>query len=309
MSASSLFLTWQLDRRRAGEPSPVPTPPPAQASQNTSFVFTAMTTVRRASQPQASPPGRAARPPDALMTQVDREAPGAAASAVTWKTLNRDDPAFRDRLKRVQSQAKNLSPMNPAKYAPLLRKSLPGMTGRKTLLLDVDETLVHSTYKPPPVHDLHLECMQGTTVCHIYVSYRPKLFEFLRTVKDWFELVIFTASVEVYCNPLMDRIDPTGELGLQLRLFRDHCSTVNGSYVKDLSLLGRPMDQMAIIDNSPVAYLFQPRNAIPIISWFDDPKDEELIKMLPMLRDLAAAPDVYAVLDPYNAMLPPATGK
>ena len=245
-----------------------------------------------------------------MMTQVDRAQVAGGGSELNWKSLDRDDPAYRDRLKRIQQQAKNLSPMNPAKYAPLLRKPFPGMQGRKTLLLDVDETLVHSAYKPPAHYDLHLECVQHNSVCHIYVAFRPKLFEFLRQVKDWFELVIFTASVEVYCNPLMDRVDPNGELGLQLRLFRDHCSTVNGSYVKDLSLIGRPMDQMAIIDNSPVAYLFQPRNAIPIISWFDDQKDEELTKMLPMLRDLAAAPSVYEILDPYNAMQPvPAEGR
>ena len=98
----------------------------------------------------------------------------------------------------------------------------------------------------------------------------------------------------------MDRIDPKGDV-VPLRLFRDHCSTVNGSYVKDLSLLGRPLNQMAILDNSPVAYLFQPRNAIPILSWFDDPNDDELMKLLPMLHQLAQAKDVYTVLDPFNA--------
>jgi Dullard-like phosphatase family protein len=214
------------------------------------------------------------------------------------------DTEYRNRLRRIQQQAKNLSPMNPAKYAPLLLRAMPSVAGRKCLVLDVDETLVHSTYKPTQRYDLHLPCEVNGGICNIYVSYRPHLMEFLEFAKELFEVVIFTASVDIYCNPLMDKVDPDGRLGAQ-RLFRDHCSSVNGSYVKDLTLLGRQLDQICIIDNSPVAYLFQPRNAIPIISWFDDPDDTELIDLFPTLRALAEATDVYEVLDEYNARLQP----
>jgi RNA polymerase II subunit A small phosphatase-like protein len=88
------------------------------------------------------------------------------------------------------------------------------------------------------------------------------------------------------------------------RLFREHCSFTNGAYVKDLSLLGRDLHRVIIADNSPVAYLFQPRNAIPVVSWFDDPRDNELKDMIPWLHRLAEAPDVYPVLDEYRARLP-----
>jgi RNA polymerase II subunit A small phosphatase-like protein len=242
-----------------------------------------------------------------LMTQVNQG--GSSVRSTSKRRSSSQAPQqqseseYKARLRRIQAQAKNLSPMNPAKYAPLLLRALPAVSGRKCLVLDVDETLVHSSYKPTAKYDLHLPCEVNGGVCHIYVSYRPHLRQFLEFVKNLFEVVIFTASVDIYCNPLMDKLDPDGTLGAQ-RLFRDHCSSVNGSYVKDLSLLGRPLDQICIIDNSPVAYLFQPRNAIPIISWFDDPNDTELTDLMPTLRALAEAPDVYEVLDPYNARLP-----
>jgi Dullard-like phosphatase family protein len=251
-----------------------------------------------------------------LMTQVDKGASAAGSSSGRQRSTSvpkrrstsqtntqQSESEYKSRLRRIQHQAKNLSPMNPAKYAPLLLRASPSVAGRKCLVLDVDETLVHSSYKPTTRYDVHLPCEVNGGICNIYVSYRPQLKEFLTFVKDLFEVVIFTASVDIYCNPLMDKIDPEGKLGAQ-RLFRDHCSSVNGSYVKDLSLLGRPLDQICIIDNSPVAYLFQPRNAIPIISWFDDPEDTELIDLMPTLRALAEATDVYEVLDPYNARLP-----
>jgi RNA polymerase II subunit A small phosphatase-like protein len=58
-----------------------------------------------------------------------------------------------------------------------------------------------------------------------------------------------------------------------------------------------------IIDNSPIAYCFQPRNAIPILSWFDDPNDDELLKLIPVLQQLAFEESVYPFLDMYNAHL------
>ena len=33
---------------------------------------------------------------------------------------------------------------------------------------------------------------------------------------------------------------------------------------------------MAIVDNTPYVFGFQPDNAIPIESWYDDPQDREL---------------------------------
>lgn len=233
-------------------------------------------------------------------------APTAAAAPTAAVPTNANEEAVRQRLLVIKSQKVNHSPMDPNKYAPLLPSVAPSKANRKCLVLDVDETLVHSSFNAAHDHDLHLQCPVNGSICHVYVAYRPHVHSFLEAVEKMFEIVIFTASVSAYCNPLMNRLDPSGTLG-PLRLFREHCSTVSGSYVKDLSLLGRSLDQIAIVDNSPVAYLFQPRNAIPIVSWFDDPNDTELLKLLPMLENLARAPTVYDVLDLYNAQLPPMT--
>ena len=52
------------------------------------------------------------------------------------------------------------------------------------------------------------------------------------------------------------------------------------SYVKDLRILGnRDMSKVVLIDNSPQTYLFQKRNAVPIISFLNDEKDSEMLKL------------------------------
>ena len=56
------------------------------------------------------------------------------------------------------------------------------------------------------------------------------------------------------------------------------------------------MTDIIIVDNSPVAYLFQPENAIPAVSWYDDPTDSELARIATILERMAYEEDVRKVI-------------
>ena len=56
------------------------------------------------------------------------------------------------------------------------------------------------------------------------------------------------------------------------------------------------MKDVIRVDNSPVAYLFQPENAIPAVSWYDDPNDQELLRLAAILERLAYEEDVRKVI-------------
>lgn len=71
-------------------------------------------------------------------------------------------------------------------------------------------------------------------------------------------------------------------------------------YVKDLSELGRDLKDVLIIDNSPTAYLFQPDNALPIISWYDEKEDTQLYDYIPFLQALSTVDDVRPILKQLN---------
>jgi hypothetical protein len=52
------------------------------------------------------------------------------------------------------------------------------------------------------------------------------------------------------------------------------------------------MKDVIIVDNSPQAYSWQTENGLPIISWFEDPRDDQLRKLVPVLERLAQVEDV-----------------
>ena len=169
------------------------------------------------------------------------------------------------------------------------------MKGKRTLVLDLDETLVHCTVKPVPNPDLVFSVTFNGSVYQVYVRKRPFLDQFLRAVAQDFEVVVFTASQKVYADVLLDKLDPKGKY-ISSRLFRDACLLVQGNYVKDLAVLGRDPKTTLLVDNSPHAYGYQIDNGVPIESWYDDDHDTELLKLLDFLKRLDSVDDVRRVI-------------
>ncbi|KAJ7095327.1 NLI interacting factor-like phosphatase-domain-containing protein [Mycena belliarum] len=184
----------------------------------------------------------------------------------------------------------------------------------KTLVLDLDETLIHSTTRPlQSGHSstgflglgtfnrnkgsgLMVEVVLGgqSTLYHVYK--RPYVDFFLRTVSGWYTLVVFTASMQEYADPVIDWLD-AGRGILAHRLFRDSCTQLpNGSYTKDLSVVDADLSRVCLIDNSPISYRINEANGIPIEGWTHDPSDEALLDLLPILDSLRFTSDVRRVL-------------
>jgi CTD small phosphatase-like protein 2 len=164
---------------------------------------------------------------------------------------------------------------------------------RPLIVLDLDETLVHASVERCTAHDVSFVVDMGTQQITVYVKIRPFAKEFLQRVSQLFEVCVFTASLAPYADQVVDYLDPARKL-VHHRLFREHCSNIEGSYIKDLRLLGRPMERVAIVDNSPVAYSFQPENAVPITSWFDDASDNELLAIMPLLEHFSTSCDIFS---------------
>lgn len=179
----------------------------------------------------------------------------------------------------------------------LLPPIQPHHKGRKCLVLDLDETLVHSSFKILHQADFTIPVEIEGNYHNVYVIKRPGVDQFMKRVGELYEVVVFTASVSKYGDPLLDQLDI--HKVVHHRLFRESCYNHQGNYVKDLSQVGRDLKDTIIIDNSPTSYIFHPQHAVPISSWFSDAHDNELLDLIPVLEDLATSDvrDVSLVLD------------
>ncbi|KAL5314987.1 hypothetical protein ACEPPN_017637 [Leptodophora sp. 'Broadleaf-Isolate-01'] len=179
----------------------------------------------------------------------------------------------------------------------LLPPIAPRFQGKKCLVLDLDETLVHSSFKILHQADFTIPVEIEGQYHNVYVIKRPGVDQFMKRVGELYEVVVFTASVSKYGDPLLDQLDIHHVV--HHRLFRESCYNHQGNYVKDLSQVGRDLRETIIIDNSPTSYIFHPQHAVPISSWFSDAHDNELLDLIPVLEDLAGSQvrDVSLVLD------------
>lgn len=63
------------------------------------------------------------------------------------------------------------------------------------MVIDLDETLVHSSFKPIGNADFIVPVEIDGTVHQVYVLKRPHVDEFLQRMGELFECVLFTASL------------------------------------------------------------------------------------------------------------------
>ncbi|KAM7380833.1 hypothetical protein PAMP_004105 [Pampus punctatissimus] len=187
-----------------------------------------------------------------------------------------------------------ISPLEQVPAKPLLPRMKTNDAGKICVVIDLDETLVHSSFKPVNNADFIIPVEIDGTVHQVYVLKRPHVDEFLKRMGELFECVLFTASLSKYADPVSDLLDKWG--AFRSRLFRESCVFHKGNYVKDLSRLGRDLNKVIIIDNSPASYIFHPDNAVPVASWFDDMSDTELLDLIPFFERLSKVDDIYEIL-------------
>ena len=120
--------------------------------------------------------------------------------------------------------------------------------------------------------------------------------ECLKEMSQYFEIIVFTASHGCYANVVLDHLDPKGQY-IHHRLFRESCvRTEEGIYVKDLRILAnRDLSNVVLVDNAAYSFGLQIENGIPVIPFYYNKKDQELLYLVEYLKSLIGVKDVREV--------------
>ncbi|KAJ6242456.1 nli interacting factor-like phosphatase family protein [Anaeramoeba flamelloides] len=174
-------------------------------------------------------------------------------------------------------------------------------TGKPTLILDLDKTLIYSSIHPVDRHDFTIKFGPNPNQEYeVYVQKRPFLDLFLEKCSALFEIVVFTASIQNYAEPILDRLDPQRKF-FQHRLYRETCLVIFGNYIKDLSRMNRNLNSIVIVDDMPLSYCLHPQNGIHIEPFVAvDNSDNELMRVLAILSRISKERDLIHALGQFR---------
>ena len=179
---------------------------------------------------------------------------------ITEKPLDEVNTSFYTKLKYYFNLylSNFLSILERNKVKPPFLPKLDTNKYKYTLVLDLDETLVH-----------YIEEENSA-----YVQVRPYADYFLKELSKYFEIVLFTAAEEDYTDIVLKELNKNNYISHVL--CRKYTELNNNSYIKDLSKLGRDLSKVCIVDNNKDNFCLQPENGLFISSYYGEQNDNEL---------------------------------
>jgi len=159
-------------------------------------------------------------------------------------------------------------------------------TKEKTLILDMDETLVAAKFDGKQPKGFVPTFSFDFSDTKIHVRLRPYLTDALEKLGQLYEIVVWTAGVQEYADQILDRIDPEKTI-FKKRMYRTSCVKVEQFFIKDLDIiLDRDKESMVIVDNSILSFAFDLPNGVPINSFMGDEKDDkDLLYLISFLEE------------------------
>eukprot|EP00754_Rhynchopus_humris_P012637 Rhum_TRINITY_DN14298_c5_g1::Rhum_TRINITY_DN14298_c5_g1_i2::g.73237::m.73237/K15731/CTDSP; carboxy-terminal domain RNA polymerase II polypeptide A small phosphatase len=137
--------------------------------------------------------------------------------------------------------------------------------GKVTVVLDLDETLIYAREGP------------------LYA--RPGLDELLAMLAERCEPVVWTAGVRAYAQAVIKNIDKKGVIKHCVYRHKKWFSGCAG-YNKDLTLLGRDMDKLVILENTPDCVRGNEANGIVVTDYEGEGEDLTLVAIRELLSDM-----------------------
>lgn len=165
---------------------------------------------------------------------------------------------------------------------------------KKILVLDIDGTLVTSSFNKTKNADFFFEYDEYGVTSTVGVRKRPGVDAFLARSTELFDVYFFTAAMIDYAKPIINKLLPNypGKI-----LDRLDCTLHGGKLGKDLRKVSKDMASVILVDDNKSSFTPQPLNGILVSSWDGSTSDDELLtQVLPLLEECAIAVDVRKVI-------------
>jgi len=164
-------------------------------------------------------------------------------------------------------------------------------SNKKLILLDLDETLIHSEHE---LKDKDLNSFdtiirfkdkddpsESDEYYEMGIYVRNETQKFLSLLNNYFNIGIFTASEKEYADAIIRYLDPNQDI-IKFCLYRNNCVNVNDLInVKDLRVIKDiDLKKVVLVDNNMYSFAPQLSNGILINSFYGDKNDVELWNVL-----------------------------
>ena len=161
--------------------------------------------------------------------------------------------------KKFVKRKKETKIENPFIKSPLMKKY--------SLILSLDKTL---SYKNNKTNDIIL---------------RNGLFSFLSTIKPFFELILFSIDSKDFSEPIINMIENDKKY-FDYKFYKDHCVLYKNNLIKDVTLIGRDLSKIIIVDNNETCFELNKENGIKISSFYGDNNDNKLFELKNILKEI-----------------------
>ena len=150
-----------------------------------------------------------------------------------------------------------------------------------TLVLDLDETLIHLRQKKEVVNiknDINIKINNTSdNFSSVYdrdknkylLQFRVGLFSFLTILKPFYEIISFTSATREYADVIINEIEKNRPF-FDHKFYREHTVIYKDSFIKDISRIGRDMKKIIIIDNNEGNFILNKENGIKIVPFYGD---------------------------------------
>lgn len=195
--------------------------------------------------------------------------------------------------KIIKTEMEEIISQTPNPTIPYL--SYPKPSNKKlTLVLDLDETLIH--FPDEKMDNFEEEI-------NISLKIRPFASDLLEKLHEHYELIIYTAANQDYADMIIDKFDK--KKLISHRLYRQHLTLYKDRLIKDLSKLGRDLNQIIILDDTPENFILQKRNGIYLKPWRGEESDKCLLWISSVFLNFVVLEwtDIRDVLEEFKQML------